>query len=137
MHSTVRMYGAACWLDYYDMHMIVCTWYSTLCCIQQDTKLPSTLHCMVPSILWCTLQIALDCTLPAWLSYIYQEALKMFSSILPIALDNLSLLDYMLPRHPPRHSLVHTEYASKCTAKYIFMYTPGQALKDTPNFMLA
>jgi len=93
MSGTVRFYEPVCWLDYSNTHAIMCAWYYTSWCIQQNCQMHFIACSQVSS----------------------QDALKMLSSILPIALDN-TLLAWLTIRF---------QLCSPDTPKYILSMLPS------------
>jgi len=115
MRGSMRSYGPAHWLDYYDTPAIMCAWYYT-CCIQQtwnqaakSTSLhapkyalkytPDCTRLQTPSLLDLGSQVhLLVCT---------QVRSQLHSMVTP------SLLDYTLPSKLSRRSQVHLRVYSQ------------------------
>jgi hypothetical protein len=79
----MKFLGPALWLDYYDIHRIICAWYNTLCCIQQtwnQTAKCTSLH--APNY---ALKYTTDCTglcTPSLLDLCSQDTPKYISKLL-------------------------------------------------------
>ena len=104
----MRSYGPRRWLNYYDMHAIMCAWYYTSCCIQQN--------CQLHFIAW---------------TQVHTEERSWLYSIVHSQTAWLTL-----PSKLQRRAQVHSEYAPKYTSEYVLKYTPWHALKHTTKHAL-
>jgi len=140
----MRFYEPVRWLHYYDTHAILCAWYYTSCCIQQNCQMHFIARSQVSAqdALKHTPEHALkytpNCTRwhsqPAWLyapTHTPEYAPKYTSNCTRWLTP--SLLDYTLPSKLSRCSQVHSEYTPKYTSVYVLKYTPEPPLKDAPN----
>jgi len=99
----MRSYGPRRWLNYYDMHAIMCAWYYTSCCIQQN--------CQLHFIAW---------------SQVHTEVRSWLYSIVHSQTAWLTL-----PSKLQRRAQVHSEYAPKYTSEYSSTL-PGMLSRTLP-----
>ena len=140
-------YRPTCWLDYNDMHAIMCAGYYTSHCIQQTWKQAArctSLHTpkYTPGH---ALKDSFNCTrwhTPSLLDCMLRNTLPgMLSRTLPIALDgtlpaNLTVCSQVSSQdalmHTPEHAL-NSQLHSMTHSKPACLYTPKEALKTLPS----
>jgi len=105
-HGTMKSYGPAHRLDYYDTRAIMCTWYYTSCCIQQTWN--QTAKCTSLHAPKCALKYTLDCT-------------RLYTPSLLGLCSQVSSQDAL--NHTPEHALKYTPNCTRWHTPSLLDYT--------------